>query len=99
MTWYRCRATLGDGEYTSYHGTDISAALDSAERHPWAKVVTVEALVPEDTEVFGVRWKTVVSIEKGERHGLSRATRDVPAVVAAGRVADRVGDPQQDLGG
>lgn len=94
MTWYRCKASIGDGSYVSYQGPDIAAALDSMGKHPIAHTVVVERLGDEgdwDFVVAGI-WRK----RKEGRHGLHRETRDVPAVVAARGLASGVEHPQQD---
>ena len=89
MNWYRCRAEIGDGGYTSYIGPDISAALDSMALHLTAHTVVVEQMG------YTGDWDSVVAgiyRRKGNTHEGS----GVPGHVADSRVGVGVVHPQQD---
>jgi hypothetical protein len=61
MSTYRCRAEVGDGEYISYLGPDLSQALESMTRHAYARYVTVEE-GRWDTELKRMEWDVVSGI-------------------------------------
>ncbi len=98
MTWYRCRAEVGDGAYVSYIGPSLETARENYDKHVRSRFVTVEIMIEDATALFGMRWKTLYS-KTHHKGGTYDQGTSVHGHVDSTRVASGMVDTLEHTGG